>query len=1163
MEIFLLISTTGTYTCSTSPIINITGNWTNNKTFTPATSQVNFIGSATQTIGGSIATTFNNLSIANAAGVTLTSSPTVNATLNLSNGLVTTGANTITVIAAGNITNASASSYINGKLARGFASAGSKIFPTGKGGNYRPLTFNFTALNAATTITVEQFEAALAGALPANVTLFTDRYWDITKSATGTTFTYFVTLDPTGFAPIGFVKILKKESGTITANASTIPNYTNTTGFTTFAGTTNGTNSFALGADCSSAANAGAALAAICQGGTSAPLGGSVTGTATGGTWSDGGVGGTFNSGATNLNTTWTPPAGYSGTATLLLTPTGGICPPNTTASKTITVNGNATISLSSAAGTNAQTKCINTAITNITYAIGGFGTTGATVAGLPAGVGGVYNAGVFTISGTPSVSGTFNYTVSTTGPCIKPTAAGTVTVTPNATINLSSAAGTDGQTLCQNTPITNITYTVGGSGTGATVSGLPAGVTGSFAGSTFTISGSPSVSGTFNYTVSTTGPCVKPTANGTITVTAAPTGIFSATETSGIANNDNIICAGAGVTFTAPAGYGSYTFKVNGAIVQGPNLSNTYSTSSLTNGQSVTVDVANALNCGTTFGPIVITVTLLPTPTLVADKTTICAGDLVTFTATGGTNYNFKVNGSSVQSGASGTYTSSTLANGNSVTVDVTNGNKCSATSAAIVITVNALPAGTLSVSPSATICAGDNLTFTASAGFSNYNFKVNGTSMQSSASNTFITNAITNGQVVTVTATNGATTCSGTFNALLITVNALPTGTITTTENSGTPNDNTICAGANVTFTATAGFTNYQFYLRNTATLLQGGASNVYSSTSLVNNDYITVVVTNSNGCTNTFPVSATINVIPLPLGTLTASAASVCAGTNVDFTATAGFTNYNFQVNGTTVQNGGGNIYSTTSLSSSDAVTVIVTNSNGCIATFGPVSVTVNPLPTGILVPVENSGLTSNDGIICTGATIVFTAPTGFSNYDFIKNGITIQSGAGNTYSTSALITGDQFTVAVTNGGGCVGLLNTITVTVNTLPGVAAITGNTSVCLNNTTQLSDATGGGVWTSLDPGIATIDASGLVTGVSAGTATINYTVANIATGCSSIASATVTVNAPPTVAPITGNFNVCPGTTSQLSDATAGGVWSSSDNSVATVDDEPVWLPV
>lgn len=84
--------------------------------------------------------------------------------------------------------------------------------------------------------------------------------------------------------------------------------------------------------------NAGGALSAICQGGTSAALGGSVGGAATGGTWDDGGVGGTFNPDATTLNATWTPPGAYTGTATLTLTTSGGSCG-TTSAFKTQLVN--------------------------------------------------------------------------------------------------------------------------------------------------------------------------------------------------------------------------------------------------------------------------------------------------------------------------------------------------------------------------------------------------------------------------------------------------------------------------------------------------------------------------------------------------------------------------------------------------------------------------------------------------------------------------------------------------------------------------------------------------------------------------------------------------------------------------------------------------------
>ncbi len=221
----------------------------------------------------------------------------------------------------------------------------------------------------------------------------------------------------------------------------------------------------------------------------------------------------------------------------------------NPTATGTITVTPDGTITLTSAPGTDNQTVCINTAITNITYAVGASG-TGGSVSGLPAGVTGNFAGGVVTISGTPTVSGTFNYTVTTTGPCVNPTAAGTITVTQDGTITLTSAVGTDNQAVCLNSAITAITYAVGGSGTGGSVSGLPAGVTGTFAGGVITITGSPSVSGVFNYTVNTTGPCVIPTATGTLTVHPLPNSNFTYSAPScetGVINFTDISVANVG----------------------------------------------------------------------------------------------------------------------------------------------------------------------------------------------------------------------------------------------------------------------------------------------------------------------------------------------------------------------------------------------------------------------------------------------------------------------------------------------------------------------------------------------------------------------------------------------------------------------------------------
>jgi hypothetical protein len=198
--------------------------------------------------------------------------------------------------------------------------------------------------------------------------------------------------------------------------------------------------------------------------------------------------------------------------------PSGYTCTSTISSAATLTVNQNSTIALSSAAGTDGQTKCINAVLTPITYAIGGGGTGASITAGaLPAGVTGSYSNGVFTISGTPTAPGTFNYTVTTAGPCTNVSATGTITVNDNSTLALTSNNAT--QPVCANGSINAITYAVGGGATGVNVTGLPGGVTGTLNNGVFTISGNPTVPGTYSFTVTTTGPCVNPSLNGTITV--------------------------------------------------------------------------------------------------------------------------------------------------------------------------------------------------------------------------------------------------------------------------------------------------------------------------------------------------------------------------------------------------------------------------------------------------------------------------------------------------------------------------------------------------------------------------------------------------------------------------------------------------------------------
>lgn len=125
--------------------------------------------------------------------------------------------------------------------------------------------------------------------------------------------------------------------------------------------------------------------------------------------------------------------------------------------------------------------------------------------------------------------------------PAINNTATTTYTFTPAAgqcatitqmsvTVNLGPTlvltAGNNIQSICEGRSITDITYTFGGSASGASVSGLPAGLTATVSGNSVTISGTPA-GATFAaipYTVTTSGGnCGTATVGGTITVNPLP----------------------------------------------------------------------------------------------------------------------------------------------------------------------------------------------------------------------------------------------------------------------------------------------------------------------------------------------------------------------------------------------------------------------------------------------------------------------------------------------------------------------------------------------------------------------------------------------------------------------------------------------------------------
>lgn len=227
------------------------------------------------------------------------------------------------------------------------------------------------------------------------------------------------------------------------------------------------------------------------------------------------GVSGDFSSNHVTISGTPTQVGTFPYTVNL----TGGCGTVSTTG--TISVHPLNTIVLNSSAGTDSQELANNTPLTTISYAV--TGATGASVSGLPSGVSSDFNSSTneVTITGTPTEIDVFDYIINLTGGYGTVSTTGTITVHPINTIELSSAQGTNNQTLTANSTLTDITYDVTGA-TSVTISPLPQGVTFTYSNSLLRIAGAPSETGTFNYTVTLIGGFGTVTTTGAITVNAA-----------------------------------------------------------------------------------------------------------------------------------------------------------------------------------------------------------------------------------------------------------------------------------------------------------------------------------------------------------------------------------------------------------------------------------------------------------------------------------------------------------------------------------------------------------------------------------------------------------------------------------------------------------------
>jgi hypothetical protein len=853
------------------------------------------------------------------------------------------------------------------------------------------------------------------------------------------------------------------------------------------------------------------------------------------------------------LTYAWTSnPAGYTSSAQ---NPTG-VAPTVTTtytvratnnygcwteASTTVTV-----MELNSVtAASSTPTICINTALIDITHT-----TTGATeigtATGLPNGVVATWDSNTITISGTPTESGTFTYSIPLIGGCGTATATGTIEVTP--ITNTVSDASTLTSTLCINTVLADITHTTTGTTGIDTPTGLPAGVTATWNNNVITISGTPTESGTFNYSIPLLG-CGNVIATGEIVVldnsfVSAPSATPSLCVNSVLTDitHTTVLATGIGTPIDLPNGV---TASWNNDVI---TISGTPTASGV---YSYTIPV---FGCGTADATGIITVEdSVDAAGIISGNSIVCQGETnVIYTVpsiANATNYIWNLpTGATITSGEntnSITVSFSTIAESGIITVQGSNSCGNGTISADFVVTVNKLPSNAGIINGNALVCQGQTgvvYTIAPIMDVVTYNWSLpTGATIVSGANTNSITVDFANNALSGNISVYGSNSCgnglaSDTFDVTVDVPSEAPTSI------SGTA---TICEGTSTTLTLVGGIQGTNATAEWFTDTCGGTAVGTGNSITVSPTTTTTYYVRYNGNCNITDCASITVNVDPLPVaaGSFTTSSATVCEGqTNVVYTIPAidNATNYIW-----TVPTG----FDIVGVLNTNSITVNITSSavSGDITVYGnnacgdgdssSVSVTVNPLPIA-------AGTITGSATVCQGQNgVVYSVPTidhATTYYWTVPTGASIVSGNGTDTITINFLgnaISGNITVQGQNGCGTGAISANYPITVN-IPSVAptSITGTTTICEGTSTTLtmvggSAGTGAMIeWFSTSCG-GTFVGNGNSIIVSPTTTTTYYV--RYSGDCNATACASITVNVDPlpvAAGAISGPNAVCQG---------------------------------
>ncbi len=794
-------------------------------------------------------------------------------------------------------------------------------------------------------------------------------------------------------------------------------------------------------------------------------------------------------------------------TATLTETASGGTWSSDNTAVATVgstgivtaVSTGTADITYTVSGGSCGTATASTTVTVNLTASAGTVTGPGSVCLGTPA----TYTDG--TTGGTWSVTNS-DATISPTG-ILTPSSTGVDTVIYTVTNSCGTATATEAVTISTTATAGTITGTTAiCAGTAVTLADGISGGTWSASNSHATVGTAGNVTGitpgtdTITYTV-VTG-CGTASTTKTVTVSVAPV--------AGTIAGPGIMCAGTFTLYTDTTGTpgGAWSISNSLATVTGAGVVTAISTG--------TTDVIYTVTtaCGTLSTSKTITISSTLTAGTISGTTDLCTGGTATLTetVTGGT---WSASNTTASISAAGLITG--LAPGtDTISYTVTTG--CGTAVATKTVTVSAT-AATGTISGPSGVCAGSLITLTETAG--------GGAWGSSNGNATITTGGVVTGilpglDTITYTVSNA---CGTAITTATLNISPLPTtGTIT--------GGSTLCAGTSITL-GTTGTTGGTWSSTNTAVATIGSISGILTGTGA---GTATISYTITNAC-GTFATAEPVTVTAgADAGTI-GGPDSVCLGSTIALTETAaGGTwiagNTNATVTSTGVVTG----------VSTGTTPITYTVTTGCGTAFAVDVITI--------APAAVSGTITGGSIVCVGSGITLT--------DAIPGGTWYVSNSNASVAGPGIIDGITVgidTVFYTVSGACGTSVASKIVNVDPVPVVLPVTGASEQCTGTSMTLSDGTAGGVWTSTNPAVATVGiVSGTVTGVSAGTTILTYTVTNIY-GCPTSVAWNDTVLSAPSTGTITGATNVCIGSSATLGGSTAGGSWTSSDPSVATIN--------